>query len=119
METTGEYDCSNYIKKHLQRVKNSSECNDTIPGEYQEHEGTEIDGIGTKELMEEALSRIDPKHAKAIRLKYYDNKTNLEIAEIMGMGESTISGWIGDKGLKIAYKSLRTAVENIFKNKRN
>lgn len=62
---------------------------------------------------------IDSRHSQAIRLKYYEGKSQLEIAEIMGIGAATISDWIGEKGLKIAFKELQKALVKISENRKD
>lgn len=50
---------------------------------------------------------IDSRHSQAIRLKYYEGKSQLEIAEIMGIGAATISDWIGEKDSKLPSRNCR------------
>lgn len=113
MEKRGDADCKNHIDKYIKRKRNSEECKDVHIVEN--NDGSGID----RELIEEALLMIDPRHSQAIRLKYYDGKSQLEIAEIMGIGAATISDWIGEKGRKIAFKELQKAFAKILENRKD
>ncbi|MUG23053.1 sigma-70 family RNA polymerase sigma factor [Paenibacillus macerans] len=49
--------------------------------------------------MEKALSRLKPKYRNAIILRYYNDMTVPEIAQILGKAEGTIKTWL-HQGLK-------------------
>ncbi|WP_339324734.1 sigma-70 family RNA polymerase sigma factor [Paenibacillus sp. FSL W8-0194] len=53
----------------------------------------------TKLDMEKALNRLKPKYRNAIILRYYNDMTVPEIAQILGRAEGTIKTWL-HQGLK-------------------
>ena len=71
------------------------------------------------EILDRALTELaekKPNWAEAIRLKHFENRSQQDIASILGVGVSTISDWIGDKGLKLALKELRNILIQLQKS---
>ncbi|MCB1129752.1 MAG: sigma-70 family RNA polymerase sigma factor [Verrucomicrobiae bacterium] len=122
MKDRGYGDCENRIKSFLRRRRKDLSYEATLPNEdftvsgsnhpsIKLHQGSPAGSGDAIDFLKRALEKIDPKYAEAIRLKYFEGKSQAEIAQIMEVSTATISDWIGEKGLKIALKALKKAIQ--------
>ena len=79
----------NCINDYFTRSTESVPIEDIAEGAYAEDSQT--DNVGDEELAEQLLSVLDDEERQLVFLKYYEEKRNTEIAEILGLNASTVS----------------------------
>jgi RNA polymerase sigma-70 factor (ECF subfamily) len=80
----------NCINDYFARSADSVPLDEISEGAYaQEEVGN--DHVGNVELAEQLLAVLDDDERRLVYLKYYEERRNTEIAEILGMNASTVS----------------------------
>ncbi|MDQ8192355.1 RNA polymerase sigma factor [Roseibacillus persicicus] len=114
-------DCDNRLKAILRHRNKFIETSDENVMAIEEPGSSPRDGVFKKESLElvrtalNQLAKEQPKWAEAVRLKYLENKSQQDIANQLSVGVSTISDWIGEKGLQLALKELRKIIIKLQK----
>lgn len=109
MKDRGYGDCENRIKSFLRRRGTDLSYEATLTNEefpvsgsmhpsITPNQGAPVGSGDAIDFLKRALEKIDPKYAKAIRLKYFEGKSQIEIAQLMKVSTATISDWIGKRG---------------------
>lgn len=79
----------NCINDYFSRETDNVPIEEIAEGAYAQE--SESDRVGESELAEQLLAVLDDDERELVYLKYYEERRNTEIAEILGMNASTVS----------------------------
>ena len=96
---------SNYSQAGIDAIRNALQPSVEFDDEYLAPVEDHADGYEDKEYIERGLGLLTERERDVIEGRYYDNKTQEELAVLHGISQSTLDRWE-----KVALKKMRFSI---------
>ena len=85
-------------KKAYAVLQNRQDAEDAVQEAFYDEQVCDLELLMAREedsaRIRRAVDALEPHYREVIQLKYYENKKNTEIAELLGLGQNVVNGRI-------------------------